>query len=59
MVNFTHFQTFRKFLKNLLIGTKVFYYCTRLISIKTAIEELLTMKFLLNPSMIQMAHCYS
>jgi len=44
MVNFTHFQTFRKFLKNLLIGTKVFYYCTRLISIKTAIEELLTMK---------------
>jgi len=38
------FKLFRKFLKNPLIGTKVFYYCTLLASIKTAIEVLFTMK---------------
>jgi len=52
------FKLFRKFLKNLLIGTKVFYYFTRLPGIKTAIEELLTMNYPLNPSMMQMAHYY-
>jgi len=37
------FKLFRKFLKNPLIGSKV-YYCTHLASTKTAVEVLLTMK---------------
>jgi len=40
MIHFTYFQT----LKYLLYRSKVFYYCTRLPGVKTAIEELLTMK---------------
>jgi len=38
------FELLRKPPKIPLIETKVFYYCTRLPGIKTAIEELLTMK---------------
>jgi len=46
MIHFTYFQTSPKIPKNLEIGSKVFYYCTRLPCIKTAIEELLTTKLL-------------
>jgi len=44
MVHFTHFQTFPKIPKKSFNGTKVFYYCTHLARIKTAIEVLFTMK---------------
>jgi len=41
MIHFVHFQTFPNMPKS---AQKFFYYCTRLPGIKTAIEELLSMK---------------